>query len=100
MERGAKKDKDQRGGELKRALVLFWPVGLIEGASNCVTGSADRFSTWLQRHHVVVTLGDAAHSGGASQAQARLANPAALALHPCIKRSVEPNRKIKQTLFV
>lgn len=68
--------------------------------SNCVTGSADRFSTWLQRHHVVVTLGDAAHSGGASQAQAQLPGPAALALHPCIKRSVEPNRKIKQTLFV
>lgn len=62
---------------------------------------SDGVSTWFEGHHVVVALGDAAHSGGASQAaQARLPRPAALALHQRVKRSVEPCHKTKQSQSV
>lgn len=51
---------------------------------------ASHHSTWFQRHHVVVALGDAPDSGGPPQAaQARLARPAAVRLHQAVQGSVK-----------
>lgn len=101
MERGAQKEEEKRSGGISKpcssSILASWTRW---GSANCVTGTAGRFSTWFERHHVVVALGDAAHSGGAAQAQARLPCPAALALHQRMQRSVEPNGNIKQTLLM
>lgn len=101
MERGAQKDKEKRSGAINKPCSSSILAGWTRwGSANCVTGSAAGFSTWFERHHVVVRLADAAHSGGAAQAQARLPCPAALALHQRVHTSVEPERKIQQTPLV
>ena len=64
---------------------------------NTCTRTTTSSCTWLQRHHVVVTVSDAPDSSRPPQAaQTRLTRPAAVSLHQAAQRSVEPTHTVRR----